>query len=193
MRGLSVLRDTGGYLSVVIVASFFGYVIGAYLTPDILGRRKNCSFFSVCSSTDRLASACSCRLVIQFCSSLAHRLVSFRPASTASSERLFNELSPTSVRSSGIGFGTSTSVATLGSVSTLVGACHPARAMPAWRGHRHLHHDSRIWLDHRSLTLLLPETKRLAALKPRCHPRNSGFAPSGGSRHRSSAEFFHNA
>jgi MFS family permease len=39
VRGFPVL-GTGGYLAVIIVASFLGYVAGAYLT-DILGRRRN--------------------------------------------------------------------------------------------------------------------------------------------------------
>ncbi|WP_024780417.1 MFS transporter [Pseudomonas corrugata] len=44
-RGLSVL-STGGYLAMVIVGSYVGYVISAYLT-DILGRKKNFVLFAI--------------------------------------------------------------------------------------------------------------------------------------------------
>lgn len=44
-RGLSVL-GTGGYLAMVILGSYVGYVISAYLT-DILGRKKNFILFAV--------------------------------------------------------------------------------------------------------------------------------------------------
>nr|BFE90659.1 hypothetical protein GCM10020185_11950 [Pseudomonas brassicacearum subsp. brassicacearum] len=40
-RGLSVL-STGGYLAMVIVGSYVGYVVSAYLS-DILGRKKRTS------------------------------------------------------------------------------------------------------------------------------------------------------
>ncbi|NWB94952.1 MFS transporter [Pseudomonas gingeri] len=44
-RGLSVL-GTGGYLAMVIIGSYIGYVISAYLT-DRLGRKKNFILFAV--------------------------------------------------------------------------------------------------------------------------------------------------
>lgn len=44
-RGLSVL-GTGGYLAMVIVGSYVGYVVSAYLS-DILGRKKNFILFAV--------------------------------------------------------------------------------------------------------------------------------------------------
>lgn len=47
VRKLSVL-NTGGYLGVVIVGSFCGYVVSAYLS-DRLGRRRNFFLFSICS------------------------------------------------------------------------------------------------------------------------------------------------
>ena len=46
-RGLSVL-STGGYLAVIIVGSFCGYMVGAWVT-DFLGRRANVLIFSVLS------------------------------------------------------------------------------------------------------------------------------------------------
>lgn len=45
VRGLSVL-NTSGYLAVIIVAAFFGYIAGAYLT-DAIGRRLNFALFAI--------------------------------------------------------------------------------------------------------------------------------------------------
>lgn len=47
-RNLSVL-NTGGYLLVIILGSFIGYIAGAYLT-DRLGRKANLLIFSVLSA-----------------------------------------------------------------------------------------------------------------------------------------------
>lgn len=44
-RGLSVL-GTGGYLAMVIVGSYVGYMVSAYLS-DLLGRKKNFILFAV--------------------------------------------------------------------------------------------------------------------------------------------------
>ncbi|KPM60136.1 MFS transporter [Pseudomonas putida] len=44
-RGLSML-GTGGYLAMVIVGSYVGYVVSAYLS-DLLGRKKNFILFAV--------------------------------------------------------------------------------------------------------------------------------------------------
>lgn len=44
-RQLSVI-GSGGYLAVIIVGSFFGYVTGAYLS-DIIGRRKKFMLFTI--------------------------------------------------------------------------------------------------------------------------------------------------
>jgi len=45
VRNLSVL-DTGGYLAVIIVGSFIGYIVSAYLN-DRIGRRLNFFLFAV--------------------------------------------------------------------------------------------------------------------------------------------------
>lgn len=47
VRGLSVIR-TGGYLAVIIIGSFVGYLVGAWLT-DKLGRRANIVIFAILS------------------------------------------------------------------------------------------------------------------------------------------------
>ena len=65
-RGLSVL-NTGGYLFVVIVGSFVGYMVSAWLT-DRLGRKRTLILFAVCSFLTVTAytylpsatSSCSC-------------------------------------------------------------------------------------------------------------------------------------
>jgi MFS family permease len=46
-RHLTIL-GTGGYLAVVIIGSFFGYLVSAWLT-DRIGRRPNFILFAVCS------------------------------------------------------------------------------------------------------------------------------------------------
>jgi MFS family permease len=101
VRGLSVL-STGGYLAVVIVASFFGYVISAYLT-DILGRRKNFILFSICSVVTVVAY-----MFLPINDSallfLGAPLGFFSSGIYSGIGALFNELYPTSLRGSGIGF-----------------------------------------------------------------------------------------
>jgi MFS family permease len=46
-RKLSVI-NTGGYIAVIIIGSFVGYLVGAYLA-DRIGRRANFILFAVCS------------------------------------------------------------------------------------------------------------------------------------------------
>jgi MFS family permease len=48
VRKLSVLNSSG-YLAVVIVGSFAGYLVGAWLT-DRIGRRANFALFAICSA-----------------------------------------------------------------------------------------------------------------------------------------------
>jgi MFS family permease len=101
VRGFSVL-STGGYLAIIIVASFLGYVISAYLT-DILGRRKNFILFAVCSIFTVLAY-----MFLPISDSvlffLGAPLGFFASGIYSGIGAFFNELYPTSVRGSGIGF-----------------------------------------------------------------------------------------
>jgi MFS family permease len=101
VRGLSVL-GIGGYLAIIIVASFLGYVISAYLT-DILGRRRNFILFAVCSVFTVLAY-----MFLPISDSvlffLGAPLGFFASGIYSGIGAFFNELYPTSVRGSGIGF-----------------------------------------------------------------------------------------
>ena len=100
-RHLSVL-NTGGYLMVVIVASFIGYVSSAYLT-DAIGRRKCFYLFSVCSVITVLA------YMFLDISNTAMLFLGFPLGFFASGiyspiGAFFNELYPTEIRGSGVGF-----------------------------------------------------------------------------------------
>jgi len=101
VRGLTVL-STGGYLAIIIVASFLGYIVSAYLT-DILGRRRNFVLFAVCSVVTVLAY-----MFLPISDSvlffLGAPLGFFASGIYSGIGAFFNELYPTSVRGSGIGF-----------------------------------------------------------------------------------------
>ena len=100
-RNLSVL-NTGGYLLVIILGSFCGYIVGAYLA-DRLGRRANLLIFSVLSA----ASVC---LYTQVPLSNEQMLVLGFPLGFAASGifsgigAYLTELFPSSVRATGQGF-----------------------------------------------------------------------------------------
>ncbi|MGP8432479.1 MFS transporter [Paraburkholderia fungorum] len=101
VRGLSVL-DTTAYLSVIIVASWFGYIVGAYLT-DRLGRRLNFLVFSLCS----VATVA----IYMFVPINDHWMLflgvplGFFPSGTYSGIGAYlTELFPTRLRGSGMGF-----------------------------------------------------------------------------------------
>lgn len=101
VRNLSVL-NTGGYLMVVIVASFLGYVVSAYLT-DIIGRRKCFYLFAVCSVLTVLAYT-----FLPFGDTamlfLGFPLGFFASGIYSPIGAFFNELYPTEIRGSGVGF-----------------------------------------------------------------------------------------
>ena len=101
VRHLSVL-NTGGYLLVVIVASFIGYVSSAYIT-DAIGRKKTFYLFSVCSVITVLL------YTFVPISDTAMLFLGFPLGFFASGiyspiGAFLNELYPTSIRGSGIGF-----------------------------------------------------------------------------------------
>jgi MFS family permease len=101
VRNLSVL-NTGGYLAVIIIGSFAGYLVGAYLT-DRIGRRNSFFLFSVCSFvTVVLYTALpiddTAMLILGF------PLGFFASGIFSGMGAFFTELFPTRVRGSGQGF-----------------------------------------------------------------------------------------
>ncbi len=100
-RGLSVL-NTGGYLFVVIVGSFVGYIISAWLA-DRLGRRQTLILFAVCSFVTVTAYTflpISNRLMLV----LGFPLGFFASGSFSPVGAFFTELFPSRLRGSGQGF-----------------------------------------------------------------------------------------
>jgi MFS family permease len=100
-RGLSVL-NTGGYLAVVILGSFAGYLVGAHLA-DPLGRRRTLMLFAVCSFVTVAAYAYlpltnSAMLVLGF------PLGFFASGIFSPVGAFFTELFPSRLRGSGQGF-----------------------------------------------------------------------------------------
>jgi MFS family permease len=100
-RGLSVL-NTGGYLFVVIVGSFVGYMISAWLA-DRLGRKRTLILFAVCSfvtvaAYTFLPISNSLMLVLGF------PLGFFASGSFSPVGAFFTELFPSRLRGSGQGF-----------------------------------------------------------------------------------------
>ncbi|HVP54318.1 MAG TPA: MFS transporter [Candidatus Eisenbacteria bacterium] len=100
-RGLSVL-NTGAYLFVVIVGSFIGYMVSAWLT-DRLGRKRTLVLFAVCSflavaAYTYLPIGNSVMLVLGF------PLGFFASGSFSPIGAFFTELFPSRLRGSGQGF-----------------------------------------------------------------------------------------
>ncbi len=101
VRGLTVL-DSAGYLAVVIVAAWLGYIAGAYLT-DAIGRRRCFALFSLCSIATVLVYT---MIPVSDAMMLALGFpLGFFPSGTYSGiGAYFTELFPTRVRGSGMGF-----------------------------------------------------------------------------------------
>jgi MFS family permease len=100
-RGLSVL-NTGGYLFVVIVGSFVGYMVSAWLA-DRLGRKRTLILFAVCSfvtvtAYTFLPISNGLMLVLGF------PLGFFASGSFSPMGAFFTELFPSRLRGSGQGF-----------------------------------------------------------------------------------------
>jgi len=101
VRGLSIL-NTGNYLLVVILGSFAGYLVSAWLT-DRLGRKPTLLLFAVCSLCTVAAYtyfSISDRLMLF----LGFPLGFFASGSFGPMGAFFTELFPTHVRGSGQGF-----------------------------------------------------------------------------------------
>jgi len=101
VRGLSVL-NTGTYLMVVIVGSFVGYMISAYLA-DRLGRKQTLTLFAICSF---LTVTAYTYLPIrnQVMLALGFPLGFFASGCFSPMGAFFTELFPTRLRGSGQGF-----------------------------------------------------------------------------------------
>jgi MFS family permease len=100
-RHLTVF-SSGGYLAVIIVGSFLGYVTSAYLA-DLLGRRRNFFLFSIGSlliaiGYTQFQISDGLMLVLGF------PLGFFASGIFSGMGPLFTELFPTSVRATGQGF-----------------------------------------------------------------------------------------
>jgi MFS family permease len=101
VRGLSVL-NTGGYLFVVIMGSFVGYMVSAWLA-DRLGRKRTLILFAVCSfvtvaAYTYLPISDAIMLVLGF------PLGFFASGSFSPIGAFFTELFPSRLRGSGQGF-----------------------------------------------------------------------------------------
>ncbi len=100
-RHLTVM-GTGGYLAVIIVGSWFGYIVSAYLS-DAIGRRKNFFIFAIGSLLIAVAytqTEISDRLMLV----LGFPLGFFASGIYSGMGPVLTELFPTSVRGAGQGF-----------------------------------------------------------------------------------------
>jgi MFS family permease len=100
-RGLSVL-NTGGYLFVVIIGSFVGYMVSAWLA-DRLGRKRTLILFAVCSFLTVTAYT-YLPISNQLMLVLGFPLGFFASGSFSPVGAFFTELFPSRLRGSGQGF-----------------------------------------------------------------------------------------
>ena len=118
VRGLSVL-NTGGYLAVNILGSFFGYVVSAHLS-DWLGRRRTFAITSIAA-----AATIACYTLIKLKGTavllLGFPLGFFQSGIVAGIGATLAELFPTSVRASGQGFSYNTGRGLGSTLPALVG------------------------------------------------------------------------
>jgi len=128
VRGLSVL-NTGGYLGVNIVGSFFGYVLAAHLS-DWLGRRRTfvitASAAAVTVAVYTLAPLSSFAVLV-----LGFPLGFFQSGIISGMSATFSELFPTRVRGTGQGFSYNTGRGVGSFVPALVGYVGAVHLGPA--------------------------------------------------------------
>ena len=151
-RGLSVL-NTGGYLFVVIVGSFVGYMVSAWLA-DRLGRRRTLIVFAVCSlltvtAYTYLLISNELMLVLGF------PLGFFASGSFSPVGAFFTELFPSRLRGSGQGFSYNFGRAIGALFPTLVGYLSARIAL----GHAISMFAVAAYVVMILAVLLLPETK----------------------------------
>jgi fucose permease len=100
-RHLTVL-STGGYLAVIIVGSWCGYIVSAYLS-DAIGRRKNFFIFAVGSLLIAIAYT-QTEISDSLMLALGFPLGFFASGIYSGMGPVLTELFPTSVRGTGQGF-----------------------------------------------------------------------------------------
>jgi MFS family permease len=100
-RHLTVL-GTGGYLAVIIIGSWFGYIVSAYLS-DGIGRRKNFFIFAVGSLVIAIAYT-QTEISDPIMLALGFPLGFFASGIFSGLGPVLTELFPTSVRGTGQGF-----------------------------------------------------------------------------------------
>jgi MFS family permease len=100
-RHLTVM-STGGYLAVIIVGSWCGYIVSAYLS-DVIGRRKNFFIFAAGSLLIAIAYTQS-EISDQLMLVLGFPLGFFASGIFSGMGPVLTELFPTSVRGTGQGF-----------------------------------------------------------------------------------------
>ena len=151
-RGLSIL-NTGAYLFVVIVGSFIGYMVSAWLT-DRLGRKRTLVVFAVCSFLAVIAYTYlpignSAMLVLGF------PLGFFASGVFSPIGAFFTELFPSRVRGSGQGFSYNVGRGIGALFPTLVGYLSASRDL----GHAISAFAAVAYLTMVFAVLLLPETR----------------------------------
>ena len=151
-RGLSVL-NTGGYLFVVIVGSFVGYMVSAWLA-DRLGRRRTLILYAVCSFVTVTAYT-YLPISNQLMLVLGFPLGFFASGSFSPVGAFFTELFPSRLRGSGQGFSYNFGRAIGALFPTLVGYLSTRIAL----GHAISMFAVAAYLVMIIAVLLLPETK----------------------------------
>src|SRR5271165_6510345 len=151
-RGLSVL-NTGAYLFVVIVGSFIGYMVSAWLA-DRLGRKRTLVLFAVCSfltvvAYTYLPLSNSVMLVLGF------PLGFFASGSFSPMGAFFTELFPSRLRGSGQGFSYNVGRGIGALFPTMVGYLSARMGL----GHAISAFAVTAYLTMVFATLLLPETQ----------------------------------
>jgi MFS family permease len=151
-RGLSVL-NTGGYLFVVIVGSFVGYLVSAWLS-DRIGRKRTLVLFAVCSllaivGYTYLPISNSVMLALGF------PLGFFASGVFSPIGAFFTELFPSRVRGSGQGFSYNVGRGIGALFPTLVGILSARMEL----GHAISMFAVAAYLTMVVATLLLPETR----------------------------------
>ncbi len=151
-RGLSVLK-TGGYLAVVIIGSFIGYMISAWLA-DAIGRKRTLILYAVCSfitvaAYTYLPISNDVMLVLGF------PLGFFASGCFSPIGAFFTELFPSRVRGSGQGFSYNVGRAIGALFPTLVGYLSATVSL----GHAIAIFAVSAYFVFILATLLLPETR----------------------------------